>query len=140
MVTVQPFSSCVVVTVRPLASVAEEVARARPLPLLRELDETRTEESDETDEELEAKEEPDERADRPEDRVPLLLAMLLTSRPSSAIRTTAQSAGMLIRPGGAAPISKPAALHKAKGALGTGPSCRSAKGAAPSGTAPLHSA
>ena len=63
MVTVQPFSSRVVVTVRPLASVAEEVARAVPLPLLRELDDTRTEEPDETDEELDEEEALDARAD-----------------------------------------------------------------------------
>jgi hypothetical protein len=49
-VTVQPFSSCVVVMVRPLASVADEVARAVP-PLLRALDDTLTDELDEADDE-----------------------------------------------------------------------------------------
>lgn len=110
MVTVQPFSSCVVVIVRPFASVADEVARALPPPLLRELDETLTDELD-TDE-LELAD--DEPADSAVDLDPELFAMLLVSRPSSPIRTTAQSAGMLVRFGGAAAaISKPAAPTRA---------------------------
>lgn len=89
MVTVQPFSSCVVVIVRPLASVADEVARAvLPPPLLRELDDTLTDELDEADEVLAAL----------ADDLPLeLFDMLLVSRPSLPIRTSSQSSGMLIR-------------------------------------------
>jgi sensor domain CHASE-containing protein len=104
MVTVQPFSSCVVVIVRPFASVADEVARVVPPPLLRELDDTLTDELDEAEDEL---------ADLAQDLLPELLPMLLVSRPSSPIRTTAQSSGMLIRSlGAAAPISRPTAAPR----------------------------
>lgn len=109
MVTVQPFSSCVVVIVRPSPSVTDEVARARPPPLLRELDDTLTEELDELDDELD-----DELADRAKDLPLERFAMLLVFRPSSPMRTTAHSSGMSIRPPGAAvPISRPAAPHRA---------------------------
>ncbi len=93
--TVQPFSSCVVVIVRPLASVADEVERAVPPPLLRELDDTLTDELDEADDELDdlAEDLPRERV---AERLADLLAILLVSCPSSPMRTTAQSAGMLI--------------------------------------------
>jgi len=110
MVTVQPFSSCVVVIVRPLASVADEVARALPRPLLRELDDTLTDELDETDDELDEDWPPALLAER----LAELFAMLLVSRPSSPMRTTAQSAGMLMRSAEAgAPISRPAAAPRA---------------------------
>lgn len=112
MVTVQPFSSCVVVIVRPFASVADEVARALPPPLLRELDDTLTDELDEVEEEL---------ADLADDLPPELLAMLLVSRPSSPTRTTAQSSGMLSRSLGAFALTKrPATPTRAGVDLNTG--------------------
>lgn len=48
--TVQPFLSCVVVTVLPFASVAEAVDRAVPPP--RELEDTLTDELEDTEDEL----------------------------------------------------------------------------------------
>ena len=130
--TVQPFSSCVVVTVRPLASVADDVARDLPPPLLRELEDTLTDELDELEDELDA-----ELDDRAEPLPLALFAMLLVLRPSSPIRTTSQSSGMSTPPLGAvAPISRPAAPHRAYRAL-TSSSPAEGKGAAPIGTAPL---
>lgn len=91
MVIVQPFSSRLVVTVRPLASVVVEVAleRGPPPELLDfELDETLTEElaEPEPDRTLIELASPD---DLPAEADALCL--VLTSRPSLVIVTTSQS-------------------------------------------------
>lgn len=103
MVVVQPFSSWVVVTVRPFASVAEEVARAEPRPLLLlELEETLTDEPEDAEEELVARDD-DPAEDAADDRSFELFAMLLISRPSLPIRTNSQFSGVLMRGLGDAP-------------------------------------
>ena len=108
MTTLQPCSSRVIVTVRPLASVAEEVARAVPPDLLDEEDDTLMEELL-LELELEWAEAELQRLDRARAGARFFAAPVVTSRPSARIRVTAQSAGIFIGPDDAAPASRIAA-------------------------------
>ena len=108
MTTLQPFSSRVIVTVRPLASVVEEVARAVPPDLLDDEDETLI---DELLLELEL-----ECADAELPRLDLARTVdwffagpVVTSRPSARTRVTAQSAGIFIGADCADPATRDAA-------------------------------
>ncbi len=110
---VQPFSSCLVVTVRPSASVADDVATCRDPSPDPELEETLTEELDEDDDRALAEAE----AALAEPRAEAASARERVSEPSRAILTTSQSFSPEVRtsPAAAAPAeterAAPAAMR-----------------------------
>lgn len=94
MTILQPFSSCVVVTVRPSSSVTDETARAVPLLPLEEeenalADDRECPELDRTLIELDRAEAPPRDADAAPSE--LEADLVLTSRPSGRTRKTSQS-------------------------------------------------
>lgn len=113
MVMVQPFSSCLVVIVRPSAPVEVDVALCRDLSDGPELDETLTEELDEDDDRALAEAEAALAEPRPE----ALSARERVSEPSRAIFIISQSSSpeLRISPAGAAPAvvarAAPAAMR-----------------------------